>query len=179
MRTLPLALLAALALIAPGCGGSDSKTATNPTTTNPVASAPAATAPPTDATQPGTGTSTTPTQTSTQKQPKTTSIPQYSSTTETGAPRTRMPANFVVRGGKLLPPGITGPAGIPIDVTLLNKDGKAHTLLVEVPPKPRKLTVGPGGKATMRIGGLRAGAYGIALDDRVAGGLVIGREPGP
>jgi hypothetical protein len=179
MRTLPLALLTALALalIAAGCGGSDSSTTA--TTTNPVASAPGATAPPTGATQPGTGTNTTPKRTSTQKQPKTTTVPQYSSTTESGAPRTRMPADFVVRGGKLLPPGISGPAGIPIDVTLVNRDGKAHTLLLEVPPKPRKLTVAPGGKATLQLAGLRAGAYGIALDDRVAGGLVIGREPGP
>jgi hypothetical protein len=180
MRTLPLVLLATLALSASGCGGSDSSSPT-PTTTNSVASAPGATAPPTDATQPGTGTVTTQTQTQTQTrtQPKTTSVPQYSSTTENGAPRTRMPASFVVRHGRLTPPGISGPAGIPIDVTVISQDGKAHTLLLEVPPKPRRLSVAPGGKAALRIAGLRAGAYGIELDGRVAGGLVIGREPGP
>jgi hypothetical protein len=178
MRTLPLVLLAALALaLAGGCGGS-SKPAT--TGTNPVASAPDATAPPADATQPGTNpvtTQTTPSTTKTKSQ--TTSIPQYSSTTSSGAPRTRMPADFVVRGGKLVPAGISGPSGIPVDVSVVSADGKAHKLLIEVPPKPRTLSVAPGGKATLRIPGLKAGAYGIELDGRVAGGLVIGREPGP
>jgi hypothetical protein len=176
MRTLPLVLLAALALAAAGCGGSSTTSST--AGTNPTASAPDATAPPADATQPGTNPVTTRTKTPKPKT-QTTSIPQFSSTTSSGAPRTRMPADFVARGGKLVPAGISGPAGIPIDVSVVSGDGKAHALLIEVPPKPRRLAVAAGGKATLQIPGLRAGAYGIELDGHVAGGLVIGREPGP
>jgi hypothetical protein len=178
MRTLPLVALVALALAAGGCGGS-SKT-TSSLNTNPTASAPDATAPPSDATQPGTNPVTTQAgKPKARTNPQAASIPQYSSTTSSGAPRTRMPADFVVRGGKLVPAGISGPSGIPVDVSVVSGDGKAHTLLIEVPPKPRTLSVAPGGKATLRIQGLKAGAYGIELDGHVAGGLVIGRQPGP
>jgi len=177
MRTLPLVALVVLAL-AGGCGGSSKTTST--ADTNPTASAPGATAPPTDATQPGTNPVTTQGQKpKTETSPQTASIPQYGSTTSSGAQRTRMPADFVVRGGKLVPAGISGPAGIPVDVSVVSGDGKAHTLLIAVPPKPRVLSVAPGGKATVRIPGLKAGAYGITLDGHVAGGLLIGREPGP
>jgi hypothetical protein len=175
MRTFPLALIAVLALAAGGCGGSSSTSTT--TGANPVASAPDATAPPTDATQPGTNPVTPPTKTKTT--PQTTSIPQYSSTTSSGQLRTRMPADFVVRAGKLVPAGISGPAGIPVDVSAVSKDGEAHKLLIEVPPKARTLDVPVTGRVVLQLPGLHAGTYGIELDGQVAGGLVIGRPPGP
>ncbi len=180
MRTLPLALIAALvlALAAGGCGGSSSTTAT--TGASPTASAPDATAPPTDATQPGTNPVTTRTTPRTSTKPQTTSIPQYSSTTSSGAVRTRVPASFAIEGGKLVPAGISAPAKLPIDITVVSKDGKPHKLLLEIPPKPRTLGVAASGRLVVELpGGLPAGTYGIELDGHVAGGLVIGRKPGP
>jgi hypothetical protein len=174
MRTLPLVLLAALALIAGGCGSSSSTTAT--TGTAPVASAPDATAPPPDATQPGTGPASTPTAPTT---PSQTTAPSGSSGTSKGSQPTIVPANFAVKGGKLIPPGVSAPAKVPIDITMVSKDGKAHQVLLEIPPKPRTLGVPASGRLIVRVPGLRAGTYGIELDNHVAGGLVIGRSPGP
>jgi hypothetical protein len=91
----------------------------------------------------------------------------------------RTPAVFTIKGGKLVPPGVTVPPFIAIQVTVVSGDGRAHKVLFATPPSLHTLAVGPNGRATLRLSGMRAGTYGITLDGRVAGGLVVGGDGGP
>src|SRR5215207_7679821 len=94
-----LPLLAALTLLAGGCGA-EADRSTAPEDTNPVASTPAATSPPRDATQPGTGPVTPP--------PATAPAPA-TEPGDGGEQAIRVPATFVVRDGRLDPRRITVP----------------------------------------------------------------------
>ncbi len=178
-----LLLLGALAAVVAGCGGSSPSTtapASVATATNPVARAPDAPQPPPDATQPGTGPITTDdngvTVSSTTAKPTTT---PSSGAANGGSEPVRTPAAFTIKGGKLVPPGITVPPFIAIHVTVVGTDGAAHKLVLQVPPAARTLTIPPHGRASLRLAGLRAGSYGITLDGRVAGGIVVGGDGGP
>lgn len=177
-----LLLLAALTVVVAGCGGSaSSTTAPTPTATNPVASAPDATQPPPDATQPGTGPITTEANgvtVSTTPKPAATT-PSSATGGKGGSEPVRTPAAFTIKGGKLVPPGITVPPFIAIRVTVVSADGAAHKVVLQVPPSARTLAVPPHGRAALRVAGLRAGSYGITLDGRVAGGIVVGGDGGP
>jgi hypothetical protein len=149
-----------------GCGGGSS----GPGTVQPTASAPDATAPPADATQPGTGPVTpaapTPTQTETRS--------------SGGSEQTvRVPASFVATGGgRLTPPTITVPPFLAVEISLRSADARAHRLVLQT-PAPHALEVAAGGRAAVRIPGLRAGRYRVTLDGRRAGALVAGGEVGP
>lgn len=46
-------------------------------------------------------------------------------------------------------------------------------------PTSRSLTVPAGGRASVLIGGLKAGDYGLDVDGTPRAKLVIGGEPGP
>ena len=168
-RWLPaLAVLTALA--AAGCGGGN----TGPGATSPTASAPDATAPPTDATQPGTAPATTPpaTTTPTETQPS-------GDTGGGGEQSVRVPASFVVtQSGRLTPPTITVPPFLAVEISIRADDGRSHTLVLRT-PAPHTLQVAAGKRAAVRIAGLRAGRYAVALDGRRAGALVAGGEVGP
>jgi len=166
MAVRPLPLLAALALVAGGCG--DDEPAPAPAT-SPVASTPAATAPPPDATQPGTGPAT---------------VPSPAPAPAPGEPDAgdeepiRVPATFVVRGGRLEPAMVTVPPFLAVEVSLRSDDGRPHRLVVRA-PRPATLDVPAGGRAVLRLAGLRPGRYPLALDGRSAGALVAGGEAGP
>jgi hypothetical protein len=165
-RCLPAVLT--LALAAGACGGGNTGGPVQPT-----ASAPDATAPPTDATQPGTGPVTTPT----------TTAPAHTQTQPGGGAggeqSVRVPASFTVRpGGRLAPPTITVPPFLAVEISIRSQDGRSHRLVLRTTP-PHALQVGPGGRAAVRIAGLRAGRYPVALDGRRAGALVAGGEVGP
>lgn len=175
--TAGVALLAALTLSA--CGGGN--TGTGPAG-EPTASAPEATAPPTDATQPGTTAVTPPTTTA---QPRTEPAEGDGGASEDGdhaaggAQHVRVPAMFVITaGGRLVPPTITVPPFLAVELSVAASDGKPHRLLLRTTP-PQTLRVGAGARAAVRIRGLRAGRYPVLLDGRRAGALVAGGEVGP
>lgn len=181
MRRLPKPLLplAAVALIAGGCGdddattGSTSPTGPTPAVTGdgPVASTPVTT-PPTDATAPPPppGTITT--------------APEDEPADEgtTGEPPAeepiRVPATFEIRGGVLDPPGITVPPFLAIEVSVSNPDAGERVVVVQT-PRPQTLRVPAGERAVARVPGQRAGVYEITLDGRAAGQLIVGGEAGP
>jgi len=163
-----LPLLAALTLLAGGCGA-EADRSTAPEDTNPVASTPAATSPPRDATQPGTGPVTPP--------PATAPAPA-TEPGDGGEQAIRVPATFVVRDGRLDPRRITVPPFLAVELSVRSDDGRAHRLVVRAPGTPT-LSVPAGGRAALRIAGLRPGGYPLELDGGGAGTLLVGGEAGP
>jgi hypothetical protein len=169
-----------------GCGGDGSSragsgaagttvTATSVTTSTAPAPAPAAPTLSRGATSPGSSQATS---------PATARTTTATTVTTTGAPaggaqRVRLPATFTVRpGGRLDPPTVSSPAFLAVEVTVISRDGRSHRVVVRV-PSPRTLSVPAGGRASVLIGGLRQGRYGIDLDGAPRGALEIGGEPGP
>lgn len=185
VRSPALALLAAaLALAASGCGD-DEPTAATGTTATPTASVPAASAPPPDATQPGTAPSATQT---TPGRTEATGGAGADGAGSGGAPpvasgeeeeeAVRVPAAFVVTVAGLEPPQVTVPPLLAVELSVRADDGRAHRIEVRT-PQPAVLEVAAGGRAAVRIDGLRAGRYPVLVDGREAGALVAGGEVGP
>jgi hypothetical protein len=158
-----LALLLAIVVWIAGCGGSSSSS-TSAATTPTSATSTSATA----ASATSTLTSTSQTQTT------------ATSTTHTqSSADVRLPVTFVVRpGGKLAPPQIGVPSGLPVQLTVTSGDGAAHRVVLRS-PSAATLRVPAGGRASIRITGLKKGHYKITVDGRAAGDLVIGVSPGP
>jgi hypothetical protein len=146
----------------------------------PTASAPEATAPPADATQPGTTAVTPP--------PAERAEPDgrgggsgggAAPPDASGEQAVRVPASFVVLpGGRLDPPEITVPPFLAVEVSVRADDGRPHRVEVRT-PRPQTLDVPAGGRAAVRIAGLRAGRYEVLLDGRPVGAIVAGGEVGP
>lgn len=151
-------LAAALA----GCGGSNNRHA-SAGVVGATASTPSAPAT-TKTTSPTTGTKTASTR------------PQ---TTTTGASGVRLPATFTIHApGGLTPPSVTAPTGVPIELTVISGDGKAHHVVLKA-PRTRTLTVPAGAQASTVITGLAKGQYPLQVDGTTRGTLVIGGQPGP
>ncbi len=165
-RCLALGLVA-VGLALGGCGDDGDGV----TDTNPTAVAPEATTPPPDATQPGTTAVTTP--------PAETQPSGGAGGAQADEESVRVPASFVVTAGCTLdPPEITVPPFIAVEVSVRADDGRAHRVELRT-PAPQTLDVAAGGRAAIRIPGLRAGRYAVVLDGSEAGAIVAGGEVGP
>jgi hypothetical protein len=81
-------------------------------------------------------------------------------------------------GDQVNPPTINAPASIPIQLTIISGDGKAHTALVRTSP-PHTLHVAPHGRATLLLGAQPDGRYVIVIDHSGLASLVVGGAPGP
>ncbi len=177
-RQLPLAALAAAALVA-GCGDDDgdagSTAAVQQTQAPPAATEPTASAP--DATPPAPPTATDAIPTTTVPAPPRTTPTPAEEQGGGGEEAVRVPATFVVQGGRLTPPTISVPPRLAIELSL-RADDAAHVLVLRT-PQPQTLRVEAGGTASLRMPGLRAGSYEITLDGRAAGELIAGGEVGP
>jgi hypothetical protein len=160
-----LALLIPVVVWVAGCGGSSrssTSAATTPTSTNSTSATTASA-------------SSTPTS---QTLTTTTSSTPHSTQTQSSAD-VRLPVTFVVRpGGRLVPPQIGVPGGLPVQLTVTSADGAAHHVVLRS-PSPTTLSVPAGGRASTRITGLKKGHYKITIDGKPAGELVIGVSPGP
>lgn len=202
------AALAATTAIA-GCGGSEpSSSASSATSRAPTGSSATTTAStPTSTSPTSTSTSTSPTATGETSPPTTgttTTAPQPKTTTGSGsggvAPQpsagggshgtkvskpaggsanARVPATFTIsRSGAVSPPTVSAPAFLAISLRVVSGDGKRHQVRV-LTLAPHVLNVPAGGRASMLIGGLKAGAYAVQVDGKPRAKLVIGGEPGP
>jgi len=158
-------LIAALPLT--GCGGSSKRSAGATT----GAAASTATAPPTSArTAPGTSTT-----------PPTGTAPPQSTSTAPPPPQAHaeVPALFSVTSGEsVTPPTISVPVAIPVQLTVVSRDGRAHTAVLRS-PIPHTLAVPAGGRASTLVSGLRAGRYALQIDGADRAALVVGVQPGP
>ena len=108
-------------------------------------------------------------------------------TTNPGAPATggappqnaRLPATFtILRSGALSPPTVTAPAHLPVQVTVISGDGRAHKAVLHT-PTVYALSVPARGRATVLIADLKSGRYPLVVDGAARGALVIGGAPGP
>jgi hypothetical protein len=107
------------------------------------------------------------------------STPPGSATTS-GADHVVLPATFTAEpGGKLSPATVSGPGSIPVLLTVVSGDGRAHQVIVRVPPRPRTLHVPAAGRASLRLENLPVGSFAIVLDGAVRGRLITGVNPGP
>ncbi len=73
---------------------------------------------------------------------------------------------------------MSAPAFLAVSLAVVSRDGARHQVVVHT-PAPRSLIVPAGGRTSVLIGGLRAGAYTVDIDGRPRAKLVIGGEPGP
>lgn len=163
----------AAALLAGGCGSENRSAGATTATTSaePTASIPKAPPPPADATTPSTVTesATTPTSTNPEQQPGGAGDEQP----------IRVPADFRIGSGGMTPASVSVPAFLAVQVTIVSADGKAHTVVLAT-PKPRTIEVPAGGRASVRLPGLRPGRYALRPTDDVGGAVVVaGGEPGP
>jgi hypothetical protein len=110
-----------------------------------------------------------------------TSAPPASATTTSipssnGAPSAVLPAQFTVNAdGSLSPRLVAGPLDTTILLTVASRASHPVTLSVAA----RSLTVSPGGHASARLQGLKAGRYTIQVDGTPRAALVVGAQPGP
>jgi hypothetical protein len=84
----------------------------------------------------------------------------------------------VTKTGAVNPSTVSAPAFLAIALTIVSGDGRRHRVVVRT-PAAHSLTVPGGGRASLLIGGLKAGSYAVVIDGRRAAMLVIGGEPGP
>jgi hypothetical protein len=90
-----------------------------------------------------------------------------------------VPATFKIeQGGSLSPPTVSSPAGFAVALTLADRDGKPHRVVVKT-PTPLMLTVPAHGYVYSLLSRLPKGTYPIDVDGSARGALVVGASPGP
>lgn len=91
----------------------------------------------------------------------------------------RLPATFTIApGGALSPPTVSGPGGVPIQLTVVSHDRRPHEVTLRASP-PRRLAVAADRATTLLIVGLRNGSYAIEVDGVKRAKLIVGVAPGP
>ncbi|HWE60038.1 MAG TPA: hypothetical protein VG228_10130, partial [Solirubrobacteraceae bacterium] len=90
-----------------------------------------------------------------------------------------VPAVFnVLAGGSLSPPTVSVPAALPVELTVVSRDGRRHTAVLRSPSR-HALSVPAGGRASLLVSGLKRGTYALELDGADRAALVVGVAPGP
>lgn len=108
-----------------------------------------------------------------------TNPPTAPSTTSTPPSDVRLPATFaVLPSGALSPPTVTAPARIPVLLTIVSGDGRAHRAVLRS-PVPHELSIPAHGRASVLLTGLKDGRYALDIDGAPKGALVVGGAPGP
>ena len=95
-----------------------------------------------------------------------------------GATHARVPATYVIRGGKVSPPAISVPAFLAIQLTAVSADGKGHRVTLQA-RSGVTLNVPAGGRASQLVPGLPSAQYKLQVDGVARGTLMTGGEPGP
>ncbi|MGH2869123.1 MAG: hypothetical protein ACRDNK_16380 [Solirubrobacteraceae bacterium] len=98
-------------------------------------------------------------------------------TTANAAPR--LPARFKVgAGGRLSPPVIAAPGHTDIEVSFRCTDHHVHRVVLATPHR-HAFTVSRSSTADVLLIGLHNGTYGIKVDGKPRGKLLVGAAPGP
>ena len=96
-----------------------------------------------------------------------------------GGANDRIVAQFTIRsGGSVTPRLITVPAHIPVVLTLVSHDRRAHRVLLRA-PGAHPLVVPAHGQVSTRLDRLRTGTYALGVDGTRRAALDIGGAPGP
>jgi hypothetical protein len=95
-----------------------------------------------------------------------------------GGTQARLPATFTIRAGGVQPPTVSAPLSVPVYLTLVSGDGRAHTAQLRT-FRPRTLRVPAHGRTSVLLTGLPAGRYVIEIDGVTNAAVVIGVQPGP
>jgi hypothetical protein len=182
VRARAAVLAAALATAIAGCGGDDGPSPASEGA-SPTTPPPATTTTGTDITD-GSSLVTTSTVPTTTTPTATTGVPPGGVTTgESGAggagdeEAVRVPVALIAHDGALTPTTVTVPAFLALEVTIASPSAATTATL----PGGATLAVPARGKATKRLGGLKAGDYTVTTS---AGGkttlhVVDGGDPGP
>lgn len=169
MRSATLALPVLLALAFGACGGSGGEkhgaggtTATVGTSGAPTATAPDAGPPPTDV------------------PPETTSTGTTGAVPGPAASAPRIPATYAIGRSALRPAVIGVTARVPVLLTLISGDGRAHSATLATRPAV-SLRVPAHGRSSVLVPPPGRGTYRLSVDGgRLRGSLVVGeRAPGP
>lgn len=75
-----------------------------------------------------------------------------------------MPANVSVSGKTVTPQIVSAPAFLAIRFGVAGEAGRAHVVAVILPSGPVSIAVPAGGRASVRLPGLRPGSYPISVD---------------
>ena len=98
-------------------------------------------------------------------------------TPSNGAATAVLPAAFTANpDGSLTPSTVAAPVSTTVLLTITSK--ASHPLRVFF-STGRFFTVPAGGRASLRLPGLKAGRYSIYVEGRSRGALVVGAAPGP
>ncbi|HEX3976366.1 MAG TPA: cupredoxin domain-containing protein [Solirubrobacteraceae bacterium] len=182
MRLRPsfAAIITCLGLAA--CAGSSSSSSTQATAT-PAAASAASSAQTTGSTPAATTSAgaTTTTTTSTSAPPE---VPKAKKNKHHGATHAASQGAHVETdvtvnaAGDLVPPVVSVPAGVGVELHVTNHGSAADTVALSVPSHP-SVHVAPGASATLETGGLKDGTYRIIVNGTPRGQLMIGAQGGP
>jgi hypothetical protein len=122
-----------------------------------------------------TGTAAHPATSQTKAAPSTRTTPRVAPSN--GAATAVLPASFTANSdGSLTPSTVAAPVSTTVLLTIASK--ASHPLRIFL-STGRFLTVPAGGRASLRLPGLKAGRYSIYVEGRIRGALVVGAAPGP
>ena len=84
----------------------------------------------------------------------------------------------IMTGGALVPPVVSVPTGVDVEVRFSNESDATHTVSLDVPTHP-SLQLVPHTGGPLETAGLQNGTYEILIDGRPRGQIVIGTQGGP
>ena len=93
----------------------------------------------------------------------------------------RVPVTLVfTRPNRVEPPTVTIPANVPIQLTLVSRDGRGHTLALSTGGRTYAVHAAAGGRASKRLPGLPAGRFPLSAVGAGPGAtLNVGGQVGP
>jgi hypothetical protein len=80
--------------------------------------------------------------------------------------------------GDLLPPVVSVPSGVGVEIHVANNGSSAATVTLSVPGQPSAY-VGPGAIGMLQTAGLQEGTYRILVNGTPRGQILAGAQGGP
>jgi hypothetical protein len=84
----------------------------------------------------------------------------------------------IMTGGALVPPVVSVPTGVDVEIRFSNQSDATHTVSLDVPTHP-SLQLVPHTGGPLQTAGLQNGTYEILIDGNPRGQVMIGTQGGP
>jgi hypothetical protein len=84
----------------------------------------------------------------------------------------------IMTGGAIVPPAVSVPTGVDVEIRFSNESDATHTVSLDVPTHP-SLQLVPHTGGPLATAGLQNGTYEILIDGRPRGQIMIGTQGGP